>query len=46
MSIKKTKIRTGTSRILAETIVGPKKQPIRTQTGDGGDPPAKSPAHD
>ena len=47
MPIKKTKIRTGTSRILAEPIVGPRKQPIRTETSDDrvdGDAPRKSPA--
>jgi len=50
MSIKKTKIRTETSRILAETIVGPSKRPIPAQPGhDGavdGDTPSKSPARD
>jgi hypothetical protein len=50
MPIKKTKIRTETSRILAETIIGPKKQPAPTQTShddvvDGG-APSKSPAQD
>jgi len=49
MAIKKTKIRAETSRILAETIIGPKKQPIREQTSDDNvvdGAPSKTPARD
>ena len=45
MPIKKTKIRTETSRILAETIIGPKKQPI-PDPGTDSEAPSKSLARD
>jgi hypothetical protein len=44
MPIKKTKIRTEASRILAETIIGPKKTPI-DRTGDADAPKAEPAQH-